>query len=74
MKSKKKKEKTQWWFGMLVVLILFLIPSCAKPEDSADGSSQVWVPEFLSFEMEETSYSHTAFLEEIGRASCRERV
>ncbi len=64
MKSKKKKEKTQWWFGMLVVLILFLIPSCAKPEDSADGSSQVWVPEFLSFEMEETSYSHTAFLED----------
>lgn len=46
--------------GLATVFMTLSAVSCGKENASADGG-QVWIPEFLTFEMKEDSYPHLAF-------------
>lgn len=47
--------------GLAAVFMVLSAAACGRSSDPGDDVGQIWIPEFLSFEMEENSYHNLAF-------------
>lgn len=61
--GKRHEREGLWrgWIAFMAMLLAISATACGGDREPADSGSQVWVSEFLPFELEEDSYGTMAF-------------